>query len=222
MRGRNPSKYSAPGEIRTPDLRFRRPTLYPAELRALRLFLPGSRHFFIRSGDRAGGISGGKKPVSTGEYVPLRSPMAQIRSGGHKARITAGRWTSGIRVSAGGCPAWGLMRAEAVERRMPVRRSRDATDPRGHRLNYARRQQYRRLSRAARASIASAATVMLALAAASAGAASATGVLLVLGFGLYARHLLGLARRSAVGARSEDEVRGALAPLQSEGWRLRH
>jgi hypothetical protein len=25
----------APGEIRTPDLRFRRPTLYPAELRAL-------------------------------------------------------------------------------------------------------------------------------------------------------------------------------------------
>ena len=26
---------SAPGEIRTPDLRFRRPTLYPAELRAL-------------------------------------------------------------------------------------------------------------------------------------------------------------------------------------------
>src|SRR5207248_11603671 len=25
---------SAPGEIRTPDLRFRRPTLYPAELRA--------------------------------------------------------------------------------------------------------------------------------------------------------------------------------------------
>src|SRR4051794_4984697 len=27
---------SAPGEIRTPDLRFRRPTLYPAELRARR------------------------------------------------------------------------------------------------------------------------------------------------------------------------------------------
>src|SRR5581483_11143013 len=28
---------SAPGEIRTPDLRFRRPTLYPAELRARRV-----------------------------------------------------------------------------------------------------------------------------------------------------------------------------------------
>ena len=28
------SKQSAPGEIRTPDLRFRRPTLYPAELLA--------------------------------------------------------------------------------------------------------------------------------------------------------------------------------------------
>ena len=31
---------SAPGEIRTPDLRFRRPTLYPAELRAPMHFLP--------------------------------------------------------------------------------------------------------------------------------------------------------------------------------------
>ena len=33
---REPSRHSshAPGEIRTPDLRFRRPTLYPAELRA--------------------------------------------------------------------------------------------------------------------------------------------------------------------------------------------
>jgi hypothetical protein len=29
-----PAISSAPGEIRTPDLRFRRPTLYPAELRA--------------------------------------------------------------------------------------------------------------------------------------------------------------------------------------------
>jgi hypothetical protein len=32
---------SAPGEIRTPDLRFRRPTLYPAELRALAGKKPG-------------------------------------------------------------------------------------------------------------------------------------------------------------------------------------
>src|SRR5947209_10702863 len=33
---------------------------------------------------------------------------------------------------------------------------------------------------------------------------------------------LSLARRSRVGARSEDEVQRALAPLEAEGWRLRH
>jgi hypothetical protein len=40
--------------------------------------------------------------------------------------------------------------------------------------------------------------------------------------GLRARQWLSLARRSGVGARSEDAVRRALAPLQAEGWRLRH
>src|SRR5436305_9418924 len=65
---------------------------------------------------------------------------------------------------------------------------------------------------------------MLALAVASAGAVSAAGVLLVLalGLGLYAHHWLSLANRSGVGARSEDDVRCALAPLEAEGWRLRH
>jgi hypothetical protein len=91
-------------------------------------------------------------------------------------------------------------------------------------LNYPRRQQYRRLSRAAATAMASAAAVMLALIAASAGALSAAGTLLVvaLGFGLYARHGLSLAGRSGVGARSEDEVRRALAPLQADGWAVRH
>ena len=72
--------------------------------------------------------------------------------------------------------------------------------------------------------MASAGTVLLALAVARAGAVPAAGVLLVVafGFGLYARHWLSLAGRSGVGARSEDEVRRALAPLQAEGWRLRH
>ena len=90
--------------------------------------------------------------------------------------------------------------------------------------SYARRQQYRRLSRAAAAATASAGALLLALAAASAGAVAAAGVLLALalGFGLYARHWMSLAQRSGVGARSEDEVRRALAPLQVEGWRLRH
>jgi len=91
-------------------------------------------------------------------------------------------------------------------------------------LNYARRQQYRRLSRAGAASIASAATITLALAVARAGAEVAAGIvlLLALSLGLYARHWLSLAERSAVGARSEDEVQQALAPLEGDGWRLLH
>jgi hypothetical protein len=95
-------------------------------------------------------------------------------------------------------------------------------------LNYARRQQYRqqyrRLSRAAVAAMASGATVLLALAVASAGAVSTAGALLIpaLGLRFYARHWIRLACRSGVGARSEDEVWRALAPLQAEGWRLRH
>src|SRR5450755_3238042 len=40
--------------------------------------------------------------------------------------------------------------------------------------------------------------------------------------GLYARHWLSLARRSGVGARSEEDVQRALARLQVEGWRVRH
>jgi enoyl-CoA hydratase/carnithine racemase len=40
--------------------------------------------------------------------------------------------------------------------------------------------------------------------------------------GLRARRWLSLAGRSRVGARSEDEVRRALAPLQAHGRRVRH
>jgi len=46
--------------------------------------------------------------------------------------------------------------------------------------------------------------------------------LVAVALGLYARRWLRLAERSRIGARSEDEVRWALAPLQAEGWRLRH
>ena len=91
-------------------------------------------------------------------------------------------------------------------------------------MNYARRQQYRRLSKAAMAAMASGASVLLALAVAGAGAVSAAGAILVLalGLGIYARHWLSLAERSRVGARSEDDVRRALALLLADGWRLRH
>ena len=91
-------------------------------------------------------------------------------------------------------------------------------------MNYPRRQQYRRLSRAAAAAMASGTALLSALVFASAGAVSAAGVMLALaiGLGLCARHWLSLADRSRIGARSEDQVRRALAPLRAEGWRLRH
>jgi hypothetical protein len=91
-------------------------------------------------------------------------------------------------------------------------------------LNYARRQQYRRLSHAGTAAAGSAAAALLGLVVAGAGARPVAAVLLLaaIGLGFYARHWLLLAGRSRVGARSEDEVRRALAVLQHDGWRLRH
>jgi hypothetical protein len=91
-------------------------------------------------------------------------------------------------------------------------------------VNYARRQQYRRVARAGRAALGSVVAALLGLVVASAGAAALGGLLLhtAVGLGLYARHWLSLAGRSRVGARSEDEVQRALAPLLAEGWRLRH
>ena len=91
-------------------------------------------------------------------------------------------------------------------------------------MNYARRQQYRRLSHAGKAALGSVVVGLLGLAVAIVGAAALGGLLVLtaVGLGLYARHWLSLAGRSRVGARSEDEVQRALAPLHSEGWRLRH
>jgi hypothetical protein len=91
-------------------------------------------------------------------------------------------------------------------------------------LNYARRQEYRRLSRAGLAAAGSVVAALLALFFAGAGAPPLAGLLLVtaFGLGLHTRHWLSLAGRSRVGARSEDDVERALAPLEAEGWRLRH
>jgi hypothetical protein len=44
----------------------------------------------------------------------------------------------------------------------------------------------------------------------------------VVGLAVDARRWVRLAARSGVGARSEAEVRKALAALEAEGWRLRH
>ena len=91
-------------------------------------------------------------------------------------------------------------------------------------MNYARRQQYRRLSHAGKAAVGSIVAGLFGLMFASAGAAALGGLLVLMAVGLafYARHWLSLAGRSRVGARSEDEVQRALAHLQAEGWRLRH
>jgi hypothetical protein len=91
-------------------------------------------------------------------------------------------------------------------------------------LNYARRQQYRRLSRAGTTGVGSVGALLLALLLASVGAISLAGLLLLtaVGLGFYTRYWLGLARRSSVGAQSEAEVRRVLAALEAEGWRVRH
>ena len=91
-------------------------------------------------------------------------------------------------------------------------------------MDYARRQQYRRLSHAGKAGLGSVIAARFGLVVASVGAPALAGLLLVtaVGLGLYARRWLSRAGRSRVGARSEDEVQRALAPLQAEGWRLRH
>ena len=101
-----------------------------------------------------------------------------------------------------------------VRSRLPWQRS----------MNYARRLQCRRLLRAGEAGASGAIVALFGLAAASDGALNlAAGLLLIAAaLGLCSRHQLSLAGRSRVGARSEDEVRCVLAPLQAEGWRVRH
>jgi Nuclease-related domain len=92
------------------------------------------------------------------------------------------------------------------------------------RPSFPRRQQYRRVRRAATGGVAGLAAGVVAVLAAGAGHVVGAGALLLIMVGLliYARHWLRLAGRSRVGARSEDEVRRVLAPLRAEGWRLRH
>jgi hypothetical protein len=90
--------------------------------------------------------------------------------------------------------------------------------------SYPRRQQLRRLMRAARyaggAAIASGCAVLLA-SAGHAGPAAALGAFAI-ALGLLSRRALRLAGRSRVGAESEARVRRALEPLAREGWRVAH
>jgi hypothetical protein len=91
-------------------------------------------------------------------------------------------------------------------------------------VSYPRRQQFRRLMRAARlaasAAIASIATGLLA-SAGYVGPAFSLGAVAI-ARALFSRGALRLAGRSRVGAESEMQVRRALEPLTGEGWQVRH
>ena len=91
-------------------------------------------------------------------------------------------------------------------------------------MNYPRRQQYRRLGRALATGAGGVLAAGLAVLAAMLGSFSLALVLLVgaVALGVSARHWARLAGRSRLGARSEEQVQRALAPLAAEGWRLRH
>jgi Nuclease-related domain len=92
------------------------------------------------------------------------------------------------------------------------------------RSSFPRRQQYRRLRRAAACGTAAIAAGASAILAGRVGAPVLAAALLLITIALVVdtRRWLPLAGRSRVGARSEDAVRRALAPLEAEGWRLRH
>lgn len=92
------------------------------------------------------------------------------------------------------------------------------------RWNFPRRQQYRRLRRAAATAAAAIATGAFAFIAVAFDATLLASALLLIVAALVidTRRWLRLANRSRVGARSEDAVRRALTTLGAEGWRLRH
>jgi hypothetical protein len=157
------------------------------------------------------------------EWLARRGGQPRLEARLHGARgdppgdVAAAGQAARVAHSGGG-------RGRARADRPGSRASRRPGRKRGRGLNYARRQQYRRLSRAGRAAAGSVAAALLALVFGGAGEVPLAGVLLLtaFGLGLYARHWLALAGRSRVGARSEDDVQRALTPLRAEGWRLRH
>jgi hypothetical protein len=91
-------------------------------------------------------------------------------------------------------------------------------------VSYPRRQQLRRLKRAAVLGTGSAAALASATVIARAGDSGlASGLVLTSGIlALACRHALALAGRSRVGAASEARVRQALAVLERDGWSVRH
>jgi hypothetical protein len=90
--------------------------------------------------------------------------------------------------------------------------------------SFPRRQQARRLRRAAASGSAAIVAGAFAASAAGIGATALAGLLALVMAALLldARRWVRLAARSRVGARSEAQVRRALGGLEAEGWRVRH
>ena len=91
-------------------------------------------------------------------------------------------------------------------------------------VSYPARQRNRRLAHALRHAIVALAALLLAGAAAAAGFVSLAVPTLVVAVasGLRSHHWLGLARRSAIGASSEQQIRAQLERLEHAGWTVRH
>jgi Nuclease-related domain len=90
--------------------------------------------------------------------------------------------------------------------------------------SFPRRQQARRLRRAAASGSAAIVAGAFAASAAGIGATAVAGLLALVMAALLldARRWVRLAARSRVGAQSEAAVRRALGGLEAEGWRVRH
>jgi hypothetical protein len=90
--------------------------------------------------------------------------------------------------------------------------------------SFPRRQQARRLRRAAGRWAAAISAGALAVTAAGTRATALAGLLLVVmaALAVDARRWTRLAVRSGVGARSEGQVRRVLGGLEAEGWRVQH
>lgn len=91
-------------------------------------------------------------------------------------------------------------------------------------LSYPRRQQVRRIRCALQDAALGLGAVLMAAVAAPAGMTLVAVALVTTGVALSirSRRWLRLARRSRIGALSEERVRGRLAVLEREGWRIRH
>jgi hypothetical protein len=91
-------------------------------------------------------------------------------------------------------------------------------------VSYPRRQRNRRLARSLEYATVAFVALLLAAAGFSAGLRGIAVPLVVAGAAstLLSRHWLRLARRSNVGARSEQRVRAQLERLAREGWRIRN